>query len=124
MPYFLVEIHLAGAEQLALDRATWFLGAARSRLDPAGMSTRTIVAGISLEDDRLLYLIEARSRDAVRRLFAAALLPEGRIREITLVGGGRLLPAGDPGGDVDPGAEPQLVEDVVDVGLDGSLGQE
>jgi hypothetical protein len=124
MPYFMVEIFMADAGQLVLERATWLLEAAQSRLGTAGMSTRTIVAGLSREDDRLLYLIEARSRDVVRRLFAVALLPDGRIREITLVGGGRLLLARDPGGDIDPGAEPQLVEDVVNVGLDGALGQE
>ena len=124
MPYFMVEIFMADAGQLVLERATWLLEAAQSRLGTAGMSTRTIVAGLSREDDRLLYLIEARSRDVVRRLFAVALLPDGRIREITLVGGGRLLLARDPGGDMDPGAEPQLVEDVVNVGLDGALGQE
>jgi hypothetical protein len=124
MPYFMVEIFMADAGQLVLERATWLLEAAQSRLGTAGMSTRTIVAGLSREDDRLLYLIEARSRDVVRRLFAVALLPDGRIREITLVGGGRLLLARDPGGDIDPGAESQLVEDVVNVGLDGALGQE
>lgn len=124
MPYFMVEIFMADAGQLVLGRATWLLEAAQSRLGTAGMSTRTIVAGLSREDDRLLYLIEARSRDVVRRLFAVALLPDGRIREITLVGGGRLVLARDPGGDIDPGAEPQLVEDVVNVGLDGALGQE
>ncbi len=124
MPYFMVEIFMADAGQLVLGRATWLLEAAQSRLGTAGMSTRTIVAGLSREDDRLLYLIEARNRDVVRRLFAVALLPDGRIREITLVGGGRLVLARDPGGDIDPGAEPQLVEDVVNVGLDGALGQE
>jgi hypothetical protein len=124
MTYFMVEIFMADAGQLVLERATWLLEAAQSRLGTAGMSTRTIVAGLSREDDRLLYLIEARSRDVVRRLFAVALLPDGRIREITLVGGGRLLLARDPRGDTDPGAEPQLVEDVVNVGLDGALGQE
>jgi hypothetical protein len=124
MPYFMVEIFMADAGKLVLERATWLLEAAKSRLGTAGMSTRTIVAGLSREDDRLLYLIEARSRDVVRRLFAVALLPDGRIREITLVGGGRLLLARDPGGDIDPGAEPELVEDVVNVGLDGALGQE
>lgn len=124
MPYFLVEIHMADAGELVLERATWLLEAAQSRLGAAGMSTRTIVAGLSREDDRLLCVIEARGRDAVRRLLAVALLPDGRIRELTLVAGGRLLLARHPGGDADPGAEPQLVEDVVDVGLDGSLGQE
>jgi hypothetical protein len=115
---------MTDAGQVALERATWLLEAAQSRPGAAGMRTRTIATGLSPEDDRMLYLIEAHSRDAVRRLLAVALLPDGRIREITLVVGGRLLLARHPGGDVDPGAETELVEDVVDVGLDGSLGQE
>lgn len=124
MPHFLVEIHMADAGQLELERATRMLEAAQSRLRWAGMITRTIVAGLSRKDDRLLYVIEARSPDAARRLFAVALLPTGRIREITLVAGGRLLSGRDPRGDVDPGFETELVEDVVDVGFDGALGQE
>jgi hypothetical protein len=55
MPHFLVEIHMADAGQLVLERATWMLEAAQSRLSRAGMTTRTIVAGLSREDDRLLY---------------------------------------------------------------------
>jgi hypothetical protein len=124
MPHFLVEIHMADAGQLVLERATRMLEAAQSRLRRAGMTTRTIVAGLSREDDRLLYVIEAGSPDAARRLFAVALLPTGRIREITLVAGGHLLPGRHPRGDVDPGVESKLVEDVVDVGFDGALGQE
>jgi uncharacterized protein with GYD domain len=109
MPHFLVEIHLADAGQLELERATRMLEAAQSRLRRAGMTTHTIVAGLSREDDRLLYVIEARSPVAARRLFAVALLPTGRIREITLVAGARLLPGRDPRRDVDPGVETELV---------------
>jgi hypothetical protein len=122
--YFLVEIYMSDVGLLVLERASRMLEAAHSRLSRAGILTRTIVAGHSREDDRLLYLIEAGSADEARRLFAVALMPAGRIHEITLIAGGRLLAGRHPGGDVDPGFEPELVEDVVDVGLNGALGQE
>jgi hypothetical protein len=124
MPHFLVEIHMPHARQFEMERATRLLETAQSRLRRAGTITRTIAAGISREDDQLLYLIEARSPDSARRLFAVALLPAGRIREITHVTGRRLLRSRHPGGDIDPGVEAELVEDVVDVRLDSALGQE
>jgi hypothetical protein len=124
MPHFLVEIHMPDARQVDIERATRMLETAQSRLRRAGTITHTIVAGLSREDDHLLYLIEARSPDSARRLVAVALLPAGRIREITHVTGRRLLFVRHPRGDVDPGVESELVEDVVDVGLDGALGQE
>jgi len=124
MAHFLVEIHMPDARQFEMERATRMLETAQSRLRRAGTITRTIVAGLSREDDQLLYLIEAPSPDSARRLFAVALLPAGRIREITHVTGRRLLRSRHPGGDIDPGVESKLVEDVVDVGLDCALGQE
>jgi hypothetical protein len=122
--HYLVEIHLANAGPLELERASGMLVAAEFRLRRAGIITRTIVAGLTGEDQRLVFVIEAGSPETTRRLFAVALLPPGRVREITLVRGGRLLPRGDPRGDVDPGVEAELVEDVVDVRFDGPLGQE
>jgi hypothetical protein len=124
MPHFLVEIHMPNAIQLELERASRTLEAAQSRLKRSGLITRTIVAGLSREDDRLLFVIEARNPESARLLFAVALLPPGRIREIALLAGGRLLPGRHPRGDVDPGVDAELVEDVVDVSLDGPLGQE
>ena len=124
MAHFVVEIYIADAGHLVLKRASRMLEAAQFRLRTAGTVTRTIMASHSREDDRLLYVIEAGNPDAVRRLFAVALMPAGRIREITLIASGRLSAARHPGGDVDPGFEPELVEDVVDVGLNGPLGQE
>jgi hypothetical protein len=124
VPYFLVEIYMSDAGLLVLERASRMLEAAQSRLSKAGIVTRTIVAGHSREDDRLLYVIEAGSSDAARRLLSVALMPAGRIHEITLIAGGRLLAGRHPGGDVDPGIEPELVEDVVDMRLNGALGQE
>jgi hypothetical protein len=124
MPYFLVEIHMADAEQRELARAVEMLEAAQARSPGAGKIAPTIIAGLSPEDGRLVCLIEATSLESARRLVSVALLPAGRIREITPVTGRRLLGARHPGGDVDPGVEPELVEDVVDVGLDSALGQE
>ena len=115
---------MADAGVPELERAVRMLEAAQTRTRGTATVTRTIIAGLSREDGRLVCLIEATSLESARRLFAVALLPGGRIREITLVADGRLLLRGHPGGDVDPRVEAELVEDVVDVGLDGALGQE
>ncbi len=124
MPHFLVEIHMADAGVLELERAVRMLEAAQARSPGAGKIAPAIIAGLSREDGRLVCLLEATSLASARRLVSVALLPAGRIREITPVTGRRLLGSRHPGGDVDPGVEPELVEDVVDVGLDGALGQE
>ena len=112
------------AGQLELERAMRMLEAAQSRSIGTETVTRTVIAGFSAEDGRLVSLIEATSLESARRLVGAALLPAGRIREITHVTGRRLIGSRHPGGDVDPRVETELVEDVVDVGLDSALGQE
>lgn len=122
VPYFLFEVHMHGAGQVELSRAVRMLEAAQARLWRT--PTTPVVAGFIREDGRLVCLIEATSAESARRLVSVALLPAGRIREITDVTGTRLLGRGYPRGDVDPGVESELVEDVVDVGLDGPLGQE
>lgn len=114
---------MADAGELELERAGRMLEAAQTRMRGTATVTRTIVAGLSREDGRLIYLIEATSLESARRLVSVALLPPGRIREITHLAGTHLLGSRHPGGDVDPGIESQLVEDVVNVGLDGALGQ-
>jgi hypothetical protein len=124
MPHFLVEVQMPDAGPLELERAVRMLEAAQARVREAATARRTIIAGISREDGRLVCLIEAATLDAARRLVAVALLPAGRIREISHITGSPLAGGRDPGRDVDPGAEPELVEDVVDVGLDRPLGQE
>jgi hypothetical protein len=113
---------MADAGQLELERAMRMLEAAQLRMRAA--LTRTILAGFSPEDGRLVCLIEATSLDTARRLVGLALLPPARIREITHLAGTHLLGSRNPGGDADPGVEAELVQDVVDVGLDGALGQE
>jgi hypothetical protein len=124
MPHFLVEIHMNDADQREVARAVEMLEAAQARSPKTGKTMPAIIAGFSREDGRLVCLIDATSLESARRLVSVALLPAGRIREITPVTGRHLVGARHPGGDIDPGVEPELVEDVVDVGLDGSLGQE
>jgi len=111
----------AGAPEL--ERAVRMLEAAQARPRGTAIVTRPII-GVSREDGRLVCLIEATSLESARRLVSVALLPPGRIREITHLAGTHLLGRRHPGGDVDPGVESELVQDVVDVGLDGALGQE
>lgn len=121
---FLIEVPIAHPGARELGRAMRMLTAARTRMGTSMPDTRTVFAGISREDGRLLCLIEAPDLESVRRMLSLALLPPGRIREIDDVADADLLGGRHPRGDVDPGAETELVEDVVDVGLDGPLGQE
>jgi hypothetical protein len=120
---FLIEIHMANAGALELERAMRMLAAAQARMLGSATVTHTLMAGLSPADARLICLVEAASLEAARRLLSLALLPPGRIREISHPAG-TLLVRGHPGGDADPGVEPELVEDVVDVRLDGPLGEE
>jgi hypothetical protein len=83
MSYFLVEIHMSEAAQL--ERAARMLEAAQIRLLRRATATRTIIAGHSADDGRLVCLIEATDLETVRRLISMAFLPSGRIREITHV---------------------------------------
>jgi len=138
MSYFLVEIRMSDAGQLELERVARTLEAAQTRLRRTATATRTIVAGFTPEDGRLVCLIEATSLETARRLVGMAFLPAARIREITHVTGtpiadpnsppaatgGGLLRGGYPGGDLDSGVEAELVEDVVDVGLHRALRHE
>jgi hypothetical protein len=124
MPHFLVEVHMTNAGDLELERAVRMLEAAQDRVREPAKDTRPIIAGISRADGRLICLIEATTLAAARRTVALALLPAGRIREITRVTGSPLFGTSDPRGDADARAEAELVEDVVDVRLDGPLGQE
>ncbi len=124
MAYFLVEIHMSGAGQLELDRALELLEVAQSRLREGDTQMSAITAGFSRVDGRLVCLIKATNLESARLLVSVALLPSGRIREITHLTQRRLLGSRDPGGDVDARVETELVEDVVDVGLDRPLGQE
>jgi len=109
---------------LELERAMRMLVAAQSRMRGQATFAPTTFAGLSREDGRLVCLVAAASLESVRRMVSLALLPPGRIREITDLADAHLFGGRHPRGDTDPGVETELVEDVVDVGLDGPLGQE
>ena len=121
MTCFLVEIPVPQSDGVELERATRALRAAQSRLSRNAIAVRLLIAGFTKGDGRLVCLVEAPAAEAVRKLVALAFLPAGRIREVSVVVsvGGQ-----DPSGDLGSGAEAQLVEDVVDMRLHGSLGDE
>ena len=78
---------MADASELELERAVRMLDAAITRMPESTIATRTIVAGHSRDDGRLVCLIEAASLESARRLVSLALLPPGRLREITRLAG-------------------------------------
>jgi len=78
---------MAGAGELELERALRMLDTAQSRMRESATVKRTIMAGLSQEDSRLVCLIEATSLVSARRLVSLALLPPARIREITHMAG-------------------------------------
>ena len=113
---FLAEVRLqlrAGTD------TTWIgesLDAACRRLDGEIQS-----AGYVIADGRLSCIVRAAGREAVLRLREIALLPSARVYEVVEVLGGtpRLR---HPAGDLDPGVDAQVVEDVRDVRLDRPHG--
>jgi hypothetical protein len=130
MSYFLVEIPVAQSDGGDLERAARMLVAAQSRLSDCAIPIRSLVAGVTSDGGRLVCLIEAEAVEVVRSLVALALLPAGRIREVlhlALPGGVCGLSDGggpSPVADLAPRADAELVQDVVDVGFHGSLGDE
>jgi hypothetical protein len=122
--YFLVELRVTGGGPLELDRAQRMLESAQARLSGPATVAPEFVHGRGEGGQRLACLLEADSLEAAHRLMSVALIPYGPIREISTLARRRLLGGRDPRGDVDPGLEAELVEDVVDMGLDGPLGQE
>lgn len=112
---------MADADERELERAVRMLDVAMTRMAKSTIATRTIISGHSRDDGRLVCLIEAASLESARRLVRLASLPPGRLSEISRLAGTPLL-GSHPGGDASPGVDPELVEDVVDVSLDGSLG--
>jgi hypothetical protein len=130
MSYFLVEIPVPQADFVDLERVARTLVAAQSRLSDSSIAVRSLAAGVTRDDGRLVCLIEAEAVEEVRSLVALALLPAGRIREVLHLA----LPGGvsgpsdggrpNPVADLAPRADAELVQDVVDVGFHGSLGDE
>src|SRR4029079_5122420 len=66
MATFLIEIQMADARPREIERAIRLLATAQSRMrESAGVSDSNLV-GFSRDDGRLLYLVEAESRDSAR----------------------------------------------------------
>ncbi len=101
MPHFLVEIHMSDAGEPELERAVRMLEAAQGRLR-GGVVGRAVIAGISREDGRLICLIESTTLTAARRTLEVALLPPGRVREISRIADTGVRRTRDPRGDADP----------------------
>jgi hypothetical protein len=82
--HFLVEIRMNSAGQLELERAARTLETAQNRLwGTATPAPRMVYAGFIRDDGRLVCLIEATGFEVVQRLVRMALLPAGRIHELT-----------------------------------------
>jgi hypothetical protein len=123
MRWFLVQIHVPHAGDKELERAMTTLRSARSRAPADALGRHPFVSGPPAAA-RLVVLIEASTAGVVRTLTALAFLPAPQIREILAVPVVGSVGGDDPFSDLGSGVETQLVEDVVDVGLDGSLGDE
>jgi hypothetical protein len=130
MNYFLVEIPLQQPDGMDIGRATRTLHAAQARLSHSAITVRPLAAGVTSGDGRLVCLMEAGAAEQVRSLVSLALLPAGRIREVLrvpLIRGDRFPSAIgwlNPGADLAPRVDTELVEDVVEVRFDGPLGDE
>jgi hypothetical protein len=124
MAIFLIEVHIPDAGASELELAVGLLVAARLRMRGPASVAQAILTGFSRVDGRLICLIELTSLESAERLVSLALLPPGRIREIIPIADVALLDGRDPGGDGNPRVEAELVEDVVNMGLDGPLREE
>jgi hypothetical protein len=130
MSYFLVEILAPQSDAVDLERAARTLVAAQSRLSDSAITVRPLVTGVTSDDGRLICLIEAEAVEVVRSLVALALLPAGRIREVhhLALPGGVCGPSDggrpNPVADLAPRADAELVQNVIDMGFHGSLGDE
>ena len=131
--HYLVEIPVRETSEVELGRASRTLRAAESRLRRRPNAPRLVATAVAKDDGRLLCLVEAGGADEAQGLVALALLPEARIRELSLLDPPvepgdamecRSLGGRDPGCDLRPGAETQLVEDVAHVSLHGALRKE
>lgn len=82
MPHYIVEIRLPGVERPEVSRVARVLRSANDRL---GHTARVVTASVGRDDGRLVCTVEASDADAVRHLIDTALLPSGRIGEITQI---------------------------------------
>jgi hypothetical protein len=130
MRRFVVEIPVPHSDAIGYERAARTLWTAASRSPQNATTAHLVTVEVVAGAGRLHCVIEAPTIDAVRSLLALAFLSAGRISESAasdtsrVVGGIPSAHGHDPGGDLGAGVEPQLVEDVVDVGLDRALRDE
>ncbi|HVS07438.1 MAG TPA: hypothetical protein VHK65_14925 [Candidatus Dormibacteraeota bacterium] len=82
MPHYIVEIRLPGVGRSEVARVARVLKSANDRL---ANIARVVTASVGRDDGRLVCTVEAPTADAVRYLMSTALLPSGRIGEITTV---------------------------------------
>lgn len=126
MRCFLIEIDLPHASRIDAHRAARALLAAQARLEQLDVIVAPVLAGLT-DDGRLLCVVGAGSSEVARRLVALGMLPTPRIHEVEELppasdgGASSRAGGGDPIGDVRPRTRAELVEDVVDVRLDGAL---
>ena len=82
MPQYIVEIRLPGVGRPDVSRVARLLNSANARL---GHVARVVTASVGRNDARLVCTVKAPNAEAVRQLISTALLPSGRIDEITTV---------------------------------------
>ena len=105
MSHFLVEIPVPQSEPVDIERAAQTLRAARGRLCARATAISLVVAGVTIEDARLVCFMEADSAEAVQALVSLALLPGSRIRRLLSVrppGSGSDRQGGNPRNDLVP----------------------
>ena len=99
------------------------LDAACRRSDGVNPTRQLLSAVYVLDDSRLSCIVRADSQEEVHRLLEIALLPLARVYEVVeMLSGTRLLR--HPTGDLDPGIDSEVVEDVGHVRLYSPLRQE
>jgi len=96
------------------------LGAAARRVDRVSPGRQILSAVYVVDDGRLSCVVSAASREDVQRLLEIALLPSARVYEVVdVLARTHLL--SHPARDLDPGVDPEVVEDVRHVSLDSPL---
>ncbi|MCU1637195.1 MAG: hypothetical protein JWQ68_2434 [Cryobacterium sp.] len=83
MPYFLVEIPVRMPHRREMERASRTLRSARSRLTGTSIAAPFLMVAATADNAGLVFLVKAPSVAAVRQLVTLALLPGGRIRELS-----------------------------------------
>ena len=123
MRHYLAEVRLRVRAGTDISWIAQSLEAACRRFE-GDKPTRQILSAVYVSDEgRLSCILGADSHEAVHQLLEIALLPAARVYEVAeVLGGTRLLR--HPAGDLDPGVDSEVVEDVGHMRLDRPLRQE